>query len=138
MALGHKRDIAHAIPADLPLFRAVYQEAPRLVDDLGLLRANEMRSSRAGRSFDIYWDDLARFSQSPVYPSRNAFRDAEGFVGPFHPAFARSPLNHTGFSNKHSTDCSIAQIPQVGELSYGIMLLENRCQFQPVGRSSVG
>jgi hypothetical protein len=91
-----------------------------------------------GRFFNICCDDLVGFSQSPVYPSRDAFRDAEGFVRPFHPAFARSPLNQTGFSNKHSTDCSIAQIPQVGEFSYGIMLLENRCQFQPVGRSSVG
>lgn len=84
-----------------------------------------------GRFFDICFGDLASFSQSPVYPSRNAFRDAEGFVGPFHAAFARSPLNHTGLSDKHSTDCSIAQIPQVGELSYRIMLLENRCQVLP-------
>jgi hypothetical protein len=37
MALGHIGDIAHAIPADIPLFRAVHPEARRLVDDLGFL-----------------------------------------------------------------------------------------------------
>ena len=37
LALGHIGDIAHAIPADTPLLRAVHQESRCLVDDLGLL-----------------------------------------------------------------------------------------------------
>jgi hypothetical protein len=37
MVLGHIGDIAHAIPADIPLFKAVHQEARYLIDDFGLL-----------------------------------------------------------------------------------------------------
>ena len=87
--------------------------------------------------FDMF-RGLAGFSQSPIYASRNALRNSKGFVCPLHPTFTCTPLNNTRLSDEHSADCPVAQVPEFGELSYGVMPLERRCQIQPVRRSSAG